>query len=230
MTIGIGGASSPRRLVDVGHVIRDGMITYPGLPGPSITDHLTREASRAVYAPGTEFHIGRVSMVANTGTYVDAPSHRFADGADLASLPLERTVDLDGVVVRVVESHSRAVDQAAFAASDVRGKAVLIHTGWDRHWDTEAYGSERHPFLTADGATWLAQNGAALVGIDSLNIDDKTDGSRPAHTTLLRAGIPIVEHLRGLDQLPPRGFRFYAAPLAIEGIGTIPVRAYAVVD
>lgn len=229
MTIGIDETSSPRRVVDVGHAIRDGMITYPGLPGPSITEHLSREASRALYAPGTEFQIGRISMVANTGTYVDVPSHRFGDGADLASFPLERTVDLDGVVVRVVERRSRAIDQAAFSAADVRRKAVLIHTGWDRHWGTEEYGSERHPFLTAGGAAWLAEKGATLVGIDSVNIDDKTDGSRPAHTTLLAAGIPIVEHLRGLDQLPSRGFRFYAAPLAIEGIGTIPVRAYALV-
>jgi kynurenine formamidase len=218
------------RLVELSHVIRDGMITYPGLPGPSVTEHLSREASRAVYAAGTEFQIGRISMVANTGTYLDAPSHRFTDGADLAALPLERTVDLDGIVVRVLGSQAREVDRALLTPLDVTGRAVLIHTGWDRHWGTAEYGSDAHPFVTASAAAWLAEHGAALVGIDSINIDDKTDGTRPAHTRLLRAGIPIVEHLRDLDQLPPDGFRFSAAPLAVEGMGTVSVRAYALID
>jgi len=217
------------RLVELSHVIRDDMITYPGLPAPSITEHLSREASRAVYAPGTEFQIGRISMVANTSTYLDAPSHRFADGADLAALPLKQTVDLDGLVVRVLGSQARGVDRAALTPLDVTGRAVLIHTGWDRHWGAAEYGSDVHPFVTAAAAAWLAENGAALVGIDSINIDDKTDGTRPAHTTLLRAGIPIVEHLCGLDQLPPYGFRFSAAPLAVEGMGTVSVRAYALI-
>jgi len=218
------------RLVELSHVIRDGMITYPGLPGPSVTEHLSREASRAVYAAGTEFQIGHISMVANTGTYLDAPSHRFTDGADLAALPLARTVDLDGVVVRVLGSQARDVGRALLAPLDVAGRAVLIHTGWDRHWGTAEYGSDAHPFVTASAAAWLAEHGAALVGIDSINIDDKTDGTRPAHTTLLRAGIPIVEHLCDLDQLPPDGFRFSAAPLAVEGMGTVSVRAYALID
>ena len=218
------------RLVELSHVIRDGMITYPGLPAPSITEHLSREASRAVYAPGTEFQIGHISMIANTGTYLDSPSHRFADGADLAALPLERTVDLDGLVVRVLGGQARGVDRALLTPFDVTGRAVLIHTGWDRHWGVAEYGSDAHPFVTAAGASWLADSGAALVGIDSINIDDKTDGTRPAHTTLLRAGIPIVEHLCGLDQLPPSGFRFSAAPLAVEGMGTVSVRAYALID
>jgi arylformamidase len=218
------------RLVELSHVIRDGMITYPGLPGPSVTEHLSREASRAVYAAGTEFQIGHISMVANTGTYLDAPSHRFADGADLAALPLERSVDLDGIVVRVLGSQAREVDRALLTPLDVTGRAVLIHTGWDRHWGAAEYGSEAHPFVTGSAAAWLAEHGAALVGIDSINIDDKTDGTRPAHTTLLRAGIPIVEHLCGLDRLPPHGFRFSAAPLAVEGMGTVSVRAYALID
>ena len=218
------------QLVELSHVIRDGMITYPGLPAPSITEHLSREASRSVYAPGTEFQIGRISMIANTGTYLDAPSHRFADGADLAALPLKQTVDLDGLVVRVLDSQARGVDRALLTPFDVTGRAVLIHTGWDRHWGAAEYGSDAHPFVTAAAASWLAENGAALVGIDSINIDDKTDGTRPAHTTLLRAGIPIVEHLCGLDQLPPYGFRFSAAPLAVEGMGTVSVRAYALID
>jgi kynurenine formamidase len=213
--------------VELSHVVRDGMITYPGLPAPEIGDHLTREASRSHYGPGTEFHIGRISMVANTGTYVDTPFHRFAQGADLASLELSRVADLDGVVVRVLGSGTRVVDRNELVPHRVAGRAVLIHTGWDRHWGTERYG-RGHPYLTADAAAWLAEQGAALVGIDSLNIDDTDDLARPAHTTLLGAGIPIVEHLGGLDQLPEKGFRFHAAPVAVEGMGSFPVRAYAV--
>ena len=222
-----GSSRTPRRLVELSHVVQDGMITYPGLPAPEITDHMTREASRSHYAPGTEFQIARISMVANTGTYVDSPFHRFADGADLEALPLSRLADLDGVLVRVLGSGTRAVDRPAVVPYRVTGRAVLIHTGWDRHWGTERYG-QGHPYLTAEAAAWLAERGAAVVGIDSLNIDDTDDPSRPAHTTLLAAGIPVVEHLRGLDRLPPQGFRFHAAPVAVEGMGTFPVRAYAV--
>ncbi len=226
---GVPAASNgDRTIVELSHTIRDGMVTYPGLPGPEITDHLSREASRGVYAPGTEFHIGRISLVANTGTYLDSPAHRYADGADLAGLPVDRFADLDGVVVRVLGAGNRGVDRMALLPYDVRGKAVLIHTGWDRHWGTDAYGTG-HPFLTADGAAWLVEQGAVLVGIDSVNIDDTADTARSAHTTLLGAGIPIVEHLRGLDQLPPTGFRFHAAPAPVEGLGTFPVRAYGVV-
>ncbi|GAA2790079.1 hypothetical protein GCM10010441_14060 [Kitasatospora paracochleata] len=226
-----GGAvprTAARRTVDLSHRIRHGMVTYPGLPAPEIGDHLTRAASRDHYAPGTEFHIGRISMVANTGTYLDSPFHRFGDGPDLAGLPLAGLVDLDGVVVRVVGAPGRAVDRNALLPYPVTGRAVLIHTGWDRHWGTDAYGAGGHPFLTAQGAAWLAEQRPALVGIDSLNIDDTDDGARPAHTTLLAAGIPVVEHLRGLEQLPVDGFRFHAAPPAVEGMGTFPVRAYAV--
>src|SRR4051812_27493720 len=176
------------------------MVTYKGLPAPIICDYLSREASRERYAPGTEFHIGRIDMVANTGTYVDSPFHRFADGADLAALPLARLADLEGVVVRVAGAGGRAVERgavvAALAGRVVRGRAVLVHTGWDVHWRTDRY-FEGHPFLTAGAAAHLAGEGAALVGIDSYNIDDTDDWTRPVHTTLLGAGIPIVEHLRG---------------------------------
>lgn len=224
-----GGGASPR-LVDLSHVIEHGMITYRGLPAPVVCDYLTREQSRSVYAPGTEFHIGRIDMVANTGTYVDSPFHRFADGADLAALPLARLADLEGVVVRVAGDDGRAIGRrtvvTALAGRTVRGRAVLVHTGWDAHWRTDRY-FESHPFLTADAAAHLAGEGAALVGIDSFNIDDTDDGTRPVHTTLLGAGIPIVEHLRGLAQLPLHGFRFSAVPVKVRGMGTFPVRAYA---
>jgi kynurenine formamidase len=220
------GAAGERRLVDLSHPIEDGMETYRGLPGPVIEDHLSREASRSHYAPGTEFHIGRITMVANTGTYLDAPFHRLADGADVATLDLPRLADLDGVVVRVTGVTERAIPASAFSALELAGRAVLVHTGWDRHWRTEGYFTG-HPFLTADAAAHLRDAGAALVGIDSLNIDDTDDGARPAHTTLLAAGIPIVEHLRGLDQLPPGGFRFTAVPAPVRGMGTFPVRAFA---
>ncbi len=217
-----------RRLVELSHPIEHGMVTYPGLPGPEISDHLTREASRAHYDAGTEFHIGRISMVANTGTYLDTPFHRLADGSDLAGVGLHSLADLEGLLVRVGDGSGRAIDRDSLLPHDVRGRAVLLHTGWDRHWGTPAYGVEA-PFLTRAAARWLAEQKAALVGIDSLHIDDVGDGSRPAHTTLLAAGIPIVEHLCGLDQLPPRGFRFHAAPPRVRGMGTFPVRAYAVV-
>lgn len=218
----------PRRLVELSHVLHEGVRTYPGLPGPHISDHLSREDSRATYAPGTEFQIGRITLVSNTGTYLDTPFHRYADGADLAGVPVDAVADLDGVVVRLTGADDPAIDRAALAAHDVAGRAVLIHTGWDRHWGTEQY-FHGHPHLTAAAAEWLAGRRPALVGIDSLNIDGIADGARPAHSALLAAGIPIVEHLRGLDQLPPRGFRFHAAPVAVAGMGTFPVRAYAVI-
>jgi arylformamidase len=217
-----------RRLVELSHPIRQGMVTYPGLPGPEITDHLTREASERSYGPGVTFHIGRISLVANTGTYLDSPFHRFDGGADLAALPLERLVDLDGIVARVTGGDRRGIDRDELALLDVAGRAVLLHTGWERHFGTETYGVGA-PFLTARAAEWLVAQRAALVGIDSVNIDDMSDRSRPAHTSLLAAGIPIVEHMCGLDQLPASGFRFHAAPPRIEAFGTFPVRAYAVV-
>ena len=220
------GDGTAGRLVELNHVIRAGMITYPGLPGPAIAPHLTREASRDQYAPGTEFAIDRLTLVGNTGTYLDAPYHRYPDGADLSAVPLDRTADLPATVVRVPGTEQRAIDVGAVAGLDVRGRAVLLHTGDDAGFGTPAY-AERPHFLTRAGAGWLAANGAALVGIDAINIDDTEDGTRPAHTLLLAAGIPVVEHLTGLGQLPPAGARFTAVPLRIEGLGTIPVRAFA---
>jgi kynurenine formamidase len=220
-------APQRRRLVELSHAIAHGTTTYPGLPAPEITDHLTREQSEQSYGPGVRFHIGRISMVANTGTYVDSPFHRFDDGADLAAVPLERLVDLEAIVVRV--TGQRAIDVNELAPYEIAGRAVLVHTGWDRHWGTPAYGVDA-PYLTAAATKWLVAHRAALVGIDSVNIDDVADRARPAHTGLLRAGIPIVEHLCHLDELPPRGFRFHAAPPRVERFGTFPVRAYAVIE
>ncbi|MGH9677996.1 MAG: cyclase family protein [Candidatus Acidiferrum sp.] len=217
------------RLIDVSHVVEHGMITYRGLPAPIVCDYLSREASRQVYAPGVEFHIGRVEMVANTGTYLDSPFHRYADGTDLAGLPLEKLADLDALVIRWDPSAGRAIGPAAFRPRDVRGKAVLVHTGWDSHWRTDQY-FEGHPFLTAETASWLRDRGAVLVGIDSLNIDDTADLTRPVHSTLLKAEIPIVEHLRGLASLPETGFRFYAVPVKFKGMGTFPVRAFGLLE
>jgi kynurenine formamidase len=211
-------------LIDLSHTVEHGLITYKGLPAPVVCDFLSREESRRIYAPGTEFHIGKIEMVANTGTYVDSPFHRYADGKDLSELPLESLVNLEGVVVRHA---GRAIGRSAFGDLDLRGKAVLIHTGWDRHWATEQY-FERHPFLTAEAARHVAESGAALAGIDSLNIDDTADLSRPAHSILLRAGIPIAEHLCNLAALPANGFRFFAAPVKVKRFGTFPVRAFAI--
>jgi kynurenine formamidase len=215
------------RLIDVSHTVEDGLATYPGLPAPLVCDFLSREASRALYAEGTTFQISRIQMVANTGTYVDSPFHRFESGMDLASLELSRLADLDGLVIDATGA-GRAIPGDLFDGRDLRGKAVLVRTGWDARWATPAY-FEGHPFLTRRAAEMLRDAGAALVGIDSLNIDDTRDGSRPAHTLLLGAGIPIVEHLCGLDALPPSGFRFHAVPVKFRGVGTFPVRAYAVV-
>jgi kynurenine formamidase len=213
-------------LVELGHVIRAGMVTYPGLPGPVITPHLTREASRAHYAPGTEFAIDRLTMIGNTGTYLDAPYHRYPDGADLAAIPLDRTVDLPAVVVRVTGAPGSGIGTDVLAPLDVRGRAVLLHTGDSARFGTPEYARDAH-FLSRDGAAWLAAHDAALVGIDAINIDDPGDGERPAHSLLLAAGIPVVEHLTGLDQVPPDGARFTAVPLRVEAFGTIPVRAFA---
>jgi arylformamidase len=214
------------RIVELSHVIRAGMITYPGFPAPEITPYLTREASRAHYSPGTEFAFDRLTLVGNTGTYLDAPYHRYPDGADVSAIPLARTVDLPAVVVRVTGAGQSGIDVGALAALDVRGKAVLLHTGDDAYFGSPAYAEGCH-FLTRAGAAWLAERDPALVGIDGLNIDDAADGERPAHTLLLAADIPLVEHLTGLDQLPPTGASFTAVPLRIEGLGTIPVRAFA---
>ena len=219
-------AARDGRLVELSHVIRAAMITCPGLPGPEITPHVTREASRASYAPGTEFAIDRLTLVGNTGTYLDTPFHRYANGADLSAVPLDRTADLPAVVVRVAGTRQRGIDVGALAALDVRGRAVLLHAGDDARFGTPGYAEDAH-FLTRAGAEWLAAGDAALVGINAVNIDDIDDRERPGHTLLLGAGIPVVEHLTGLGQLPPAGAWFTAAPLRIAGFGTIPVRAFA---
>ncbi len=215
----------PTRLIDVSHTIENGMVTYPGLPVPAISDWLSRDASQTRYAAGTTFQIGKIELLANTGTYIDAPFHRYEGGQDVADYPLEAVANLEGIVVRATERVGRALDAAVFRGRDVGG----IHTGWDVHWRTERYGSG-HPFLTRAAAEHLIAAGAALVGIDSLNIDDASDGARPAHSILLAAGIPIVEHLCGLHQLPDAGFRFYAVPPRVKGMGSFPVRAFAVLD
>ncbi len=215
------------RLVDLSHEIEPGMITYKGLPGPVLSDHLSREASRASYSDGTTFQIGRVEMVANTGTYVDAPFHRFEQGSDVGSLPLERLADLEGLVVDA-RAAGRAVGPGVFDGFDLAGKAVLVLTGWSRRWRTPSY-FEGHPYLTRESGERLVAARPALVGIDSLNIDDTRDGTRPAHTLLLEAEVPIVEHLTNLEALPASGFRFHCAPAPFHGLGSFPVRAYAVV-
>ena len=207
-------------VIELSHPIHAGMVTYRGLPGPKIT--------RAPSAPGTTFAIHRIGMVGNTGTYVDSPAHPYDDGVDIGGLPLDRLADVPGIVVRV-PSGVTAIDRSHFAGYCVGGLAVLVHTGWDRHFGTAAYGPGRHPHLTAEAVDWLVRKDAALVGIDSVNIDDTSTGDRPAHLGLLGAGIPIVEHLTGLGALPPAGFRFHAAPPRIAGMGSFPVRAYAIV-
>ena len=216
-----------KRIVDLSHVIEHGMTTYPGLPAPHICDFWSREASGHNYDDGSSFQIGRIDMVANTGTYLDAPFHRYADGADLAELALSSLVDLEGIVVRRPFERELATDAADLEGLNVRGKAVLVHTGWDRHWRSERYGSN-HSFLTAEAADWLIENGAALVGIDSNNIDDTQIRARPVHTRLLAANIPICEHMTALGSLPDEGFRFSAVPPKVRGMGSFPVRPYAV--
>lgn len=216
------------QLIDLSHTIEDGTLTYPGIPGPIICDFLSREASQSHYAEGTTFHIGKIEMVANTGTYLDSPFHRYADGKDLSQLPLESIANLPGILFHVPPGQTR-IDANLFAGADVRGKAVLVHTNWARHWGTEQY-FHGHPYLTAVAATHLKEAGAVLVGIDSLNIDDISGGERPVHTILLGADIPIVEHMRGLEQLTDDPFTFHAAPVKVKQFGTFPVRAYAVLQ
>jgi len=215
------------RIVDLSHVIEHGMTTYPGLPGPHICDFWERSSTAKNYDDGETFQIGRIDMVANTGTYVDSPFHRYADGKDLSELPLPSLAELPGIVIRRPWENELCTGARHFEGMDVYGKAVLVHTGWDRHWRTDRYGVE-HSFLTADAADWLVANGATLVGIDSNNIDDTRVRTRPVHTRLLGADIPICEHMTGLGSLPNEGFRFFAVPPKVKGMGTFPVRAYAV--
>jgi len=203
------------------------MVTYKGLPAPHICDFWTREGSAANYDDGSTFQIGKIEMVANTGTYLDSPFHRYADGADLSELDLQALTNVPGIVVRRPWETGLAIGPDAFEGVDPAGKAVLIHTGWDRNWRTDAYFGE-HPYLTAEAADWLAENGAVVVGIDSVNIDNMHVRARPVHSRLLGAGIPICEHMTSLDRLPDEGFRFAAVPPKVKGMGTFPVRAYAV--
>ena len=214
------------KLVDLSHTIMDGLITYRGLPAPVISDFLSREESRAHYAPGTEVHIGRIEMGANPGTYLDSPFHRYPDGPDMAGLDLHVLADLPATVVRHPERAGRVVGPAALAGRELSGRAVLIHTGWARHWGQQRY-CEGHPYLARETAELLAEAGAVLLGIDGYNVDDTADAARPAHTLLLRAGIPIVEHLTGLERLPEEGARFFAVPVKVRGMGSFPVRAFA---
>jgi len=218
-----------KRLIDLSHTIEHGLITYKGLPGPIICDFLSREQSKARYAHGTEFQIGKIEMVANTGTYLDSPFHRYEDGKDLSELELRSLANLDGKVIRARGEEQGAIGKAIFDGVDVKRKAVLIHTGWSKYWRTDQY-FEGHPFLTRDAAQFLADEGATLVGIDSYNIDDTADLSRPAHSILLAAGIPIVEHMCDLDQLSDGSFKFFAVPAKVKGMGTFPVRAFAIIQ
>lgn len=215
-------------LIELSHLIEDGMITYAGLPGPIISDHLSRDDSREHYAPGTTFQIGKIDMVANTGTYIDAPFHRYEAGSDLSELEITSVANLDGLVVPVDEA-VRAIEPEIFNGRDVKDKAVLVRTGWSRHWGGDRYFND-HPYLTLASAEYLKSAGAVLVGIDSLNIDDNTDGNRPAHTILLGADIPIVEHLCNLAALPGAGFKFFAVPAPVKGMGSFPVRAFAIIN
>jgi arylformamidase len=211
-------------LIDLSHVVEDGVVTYKGLPAPIICDYLSREASRQRYAPGTEFQIGKIEMVGNTGTYLDSPFHRYADGVDLAGLRLEQLAGLPAV--KVVAQGIESIDASHFSAlTEIAGKAVIVDTGWSRHWKTDRY-YEGHPFLTEDAAQFLADAGAVLVGIDSHNIDGTKDGHRPVHSILLGRGILIVEHLTALDRAPTTIFKFSALPPKVKGFGTFPVRAF----
>lgn len=222
---------SARQVIDLSHLIADGAVTYPGLPAPSITWELTHEQSRANYDQGTEFAFVRLDLVGSTGTYLDAPLHRYVGGADVTGYDLARLVSVPGVVLRFPEGSEGwpAIAADAFAGLDLAGKAVLIHTGWASRFGTPEYVGG-HPHLTEAAASLLADAGVALVGIDSLNIDGTSGGTRPVHTALLAAGVPIVEHLRGLELLPEDGFEFSAIPLPFVGLATSPVRAVAVLD
>ncbi|MBI3153685.1 MAG: cyclase family protein [Chloroflexi bacterium] len=212
--------------IDLSHTIYDGLVTYKGLPAPIICDYLSREESRGRYASGTEFQIGKIEMVTNTGTYVDCPFHRYEDGKDLSEVDLESFVDLEGIVIRADYRKGLAVTAEAFKGRELRGRAVLVHTGWDEHWATDTY-FENHPFLTEDAAIYLRDCGVKLVGIDALNIDDTRGNARPVHSTLLRAEILIAEHLCNLANVPDEGFTFTAVPPKFKGAGTFPVRAFA---
>ncbi len=213
--------------IDLSHTIEDGMVTYKGLPAPLICDYLSREKSKDFYEPGTQFQIGKIEMVANTGTYLDCPFHRYEDGKDLSEISLGQCANLQGLVIEADYREGIAISRHYFEGKELRGKAVLVHTRWSQHWRTDTY-FENHPFLTEDAANFLVGEGAALVGIDSHNIDDTRGRNRPVHSTLLGAGILIVEHMCNLGELPKNNFFFNAVPPKFKGVGTFPVRAYAI--
>lgn len=217
------------KIIDLSHTIENGLITYKGLPAPVICDYLSREQSRQVYDEGTEFQIGKIEMVANTGTYIDCPFHRYEHGKDFAALPAHLFTDIEGVKISIPYHQQKTIDATYFGNMNLKGKAVLVHTGWSEHWRTDAY-FENHPYLTEDAAIVLREQGVRLVGIDSHNIDNTAKKSRPVHSILLAQEIFIVEHLCNLDQLPSNGFRFTALPPKLKGMGTFPVRAIAKID
>lgn len=213
-------------LIDLSHTIEDGLVTYKGLPAPVICDFLSRESSKQLYEKGTAFQIGKIEMVTNTGTYIDCPFHRYENGKDLSQIKLEQFVDLDAIVIRIPNTETKKITAAKLKGYEIRNRAVLIHTGWDSHWNTEEY-YENNPFLTQCAAEYLSECSVKLVGIDSHNIDDTKGMSRPVHTILLGANILIVEHLCNLNLLPEDGFTFNAIPPKFKGVGTFPVRAFA---
>lgn len=217
-----------KKYIDLSHTIENGLVTYKGLPPPIICDYLSREASKEFYAEGTSFQIGKIELVSNTGTYIDSPFHRYEDGKDLSELDLDSVAGLPGVVIRVPEE-TQAIGPDYFAGHDLSGKAVLVHTDWSRHWNTEPY-YEGHPYVTEEAALYLKDQGVALVGIDAYNIDDTAGNERPVHSILLKSEILIVEHLCNLDTVPDENFRFYAVPVKIKDCGTFPVRAFAETD
>lgn len=217
------------KIIDLSHTIENGLVTYKGLPAPVICDYLSREQSRNIYEEGTEFQIGKIEMVANTGTYIDCPFHRYEYGKDFAALPAELFTDIEGIKVNVPYQRQKAIDASYFTNLELKGRAVLVHTGWSEHWRTDTY-FENHPYLSEDAAIFLKDQGVRLVGIDSHNIDDTAKKSRPVHSTLLAQEIFIIEHLCNLDQLPSNGFSFTALPPRIKGLGTFPVRAIAIIS
>lgn len=213
-------------LVDLSHTIENGLITYKGMPAPIICDYLSREDSKKFYEEGTSFQIGKIELISNTGTYVDVPFHRFEGGKDMSETALEAMADLEGIKISVPYTESLGITVDHLKNYEVRGRAVLLHTGWAEHWNTEKY-YDNHAYLTEEGAAWLKSCDVKLVGIDSHNIDDTRVRTRPAHTILLGAEILICEHLCNLELLPAEGFRFSAVPPKFKGVGTFPVRAFA---
>lgn len=218
-----------KQYIDLSHTIENGMITYKGLPAPIMCDYLSREASRSIYEEGTEFQIGKIEMVANTGTYIDSPFHRYENGKDLSQLPMPSLADLEVVIIRIDGDRQKRIDKSFFKNLSVAGKAVLVDTGWSKYWRKDQY-FENHPFLTQDAAEFLVSENARLVGIDSHNIDDTTGKARPVHSALLKNEVPIVEHLTNLEAVPDEGALFYAVPPKVKHMGTFPVRAYVLIN